>query len=300
MEFNFIELNARYLNVLTDFGFHKIFGEEEGKALLIHFLNLVIREESPIKDIKYLIPEQWGNYEKERKAVFDIYCETEKEESFIVEMQKAKQEYFRDRSLFYSAVSIRKQAKKGKWNYRLKRVYVAAILDFVIFEECKEDEKYVVEHVQLKRERTNTSFSNKLKFTFVELPKFGKTEEELETDFDRWLYLLKNLPKLQERPKTIKGEIFDKLFELAEINRLKEEEMETYKKSVLEYYDVQSAMKCARKEGIEEGIEKGIEEEKISIIQKCLQKNMPIEDIVFITGFSHEQINRYKTILRNS
>jgi len=128
-----------------------------------------------------------------------------------------------------------------------------------------------------------------------------KSEEELETHFDKWLFLLKNLSKLEDPPTMVQGEIFDKVFELTEIKRLKVEDMETYRKSVLEYYDVQDAMECARieareealKEGIEKGTEEGIEKGKISVIKMCLQKNMPIEDIVDITGFSKEQIYRY-------
>ena len=295
MEKDYVEFNARYLNLLTDFGFHKVFGEDVGKKLLMNFLNYVIKEEGHIKQILYLNPEQLGNFKTDRKAVFDIFCITEKGEYFIVEMQKAKQEFFRERSIFYASVPIRKQAPKGKWNFHLKGVYVVAILDFVIFDEFKEDKEFYIEHVYLTRERTKTVYSNKLKFTFVELPKFGKSEENLKTDLDIWLFLLKNMHLLKDRPASIRGKFFDKLFEIAEINQLTEADMEKYEKSVLDYYDVQDAMKFARKEGREEGRKEGIEKEKISIIQKCLQKNIAIEDIVFLTGYSKEQIIQYKT-----
>ena len=297
MKADFEEFEARYLNPLTDFGFHKIFGTESKKDLLIDFLNQVIREEGVITDIHYLRPEQWGKFETERKAVFDIFCITESGEYFIVEMQKAKQAFFRDRSIYYASLPIQKQAPQGIWNFRLKAVYLVAVLDFVLFDEFEEDKDQVIEHVYLMREHTKTLYSNKLKFAFVELPKFKKTEKELITHFDAWLYLLKNLPKLKNRPKSIQGKIFEELFALAEIKQLTEKDMENYRKSVLEYHDVRDAMECAREEGREEGIEKGIEkgrnEEKISIIQKCIQKNMAIEDIIFITGFSKEQIIRY-------
>jgi len=307
---NFKEFKARYLNPLTDFGFHKIFGTEANKGLLIDFLNEVIRGESVIIDIEYFRSEQWGFVETNRKAVFDIFCKTKNGESFIVEMQKAKQAYFRDRSIFYASLPILNQAVKGIWDFRLKAVYLVAILDFLIFEEFEDDRKYVVEHVSLMRERTKTVFSDKLKFAFVELPKFNKKEKELVAHFDKWLYLLRNLPKLKSRPESVGGKIFDELFDLADIKRLTKEDMETYKSSVLEYYDVQSAMMCAREEGREEGIQKGIlkgrkegirkgiekgilkgiENEKIATIQKCLQKNIAIDDIVFLTGYSKEQI----------
>jgi len=302
----FKEFDARYLNPLTDFGFHKIFGTEANKGLLIDFLNGVIKGEGLITDIEYLRSEQWGFVETNRKAVFDIFCKTKNGESFIVEMQKAKQAYFRDRSVFYASLPILNQAVKGVWDFRLKTVYLVAILDFVIFDEFEDDQKYVVEHVCLMRERTKTPYSDKLKFAFVELPKFKKKEKELETHFDKWLYLLRNLPKLKSRPVSVGDKIFEELFELADIKRLTTEDMETYKKSVLEYYDVQSAMMCAREEGREEGIQKGIlrglqkgiekgrEESIENIIQKSIQMNIPIEVIVELTGYSKEQIISYK------
>jgi len=304
MKVRFDEFEARYLNPLTDFGFHKIFGPES-KELLIDFLNQIIREEGRITDIQYFPPEQLGNFETDRKAIFDIFCINENGEYFIVEMQKARQAFFRDRSIFYASLPIQQQAPQGDWAFRLKAVYFVAILDFVLFDEFEEDKNQIVEHVYLMRESTKTMYSNKLKFAFVELPKFNKREEELGTHFDIWLYLLKHLPELKDRPASAQGEIFEKLFKLAEIKRLTEEDMETYEKSITDYCGVQLAMDYAReearKEAYEKGIERGIEkgrketrkEERITLIQKCLQKNMPIEDIVFLTGFSKEQITLF-------
>ena len=278
-------VESRYLHPLTDFGFHKLFGTESCKELLIDFLNEVIKDEGRITSIQYLPPEQWGYSRNDRRAVFDIFCTNEKEEFFIVEMQKEKQPYFRDRSIFYASLPIRRQAPRGKWNYRLKAVYVVAVLNFFLFKEFKDDKEHVIEYVHLVRERTKTLYSKKLNFVFVELPKFKKREEELITNFDKWLFVLKNLSRLEERPAALQGKIFEMLFQLAEVKELSKEDMKEYRKSILKYQDVRDAVDLAREEGIEEGI--------IFIIQKCLQKNMPVEDIVDITGFSLEQIGRY-------
>lgn len=302
MEKYYDEFDARYMNLLTDFGFHKIFGTESNKDLLIDFLNQIINEEGVITDIKILPPEQWRNFETDRKAVFDIFCKTEKDEYLIVEMQVAKQSHFRDRSLFYASLPIVGQAPKGVWNYELKSVYFVGILDFVLFDEFDEDKDRVLEHACVMRESTKTVYSKKLRFAFVELPKFKKTEKDLETHFDKWLYVLKNMPKLKDRPDSVQGKIFDKLFKLAERNKLKNKDMETYRKSILEYHDVRSAMECARDEALEKGIIQGREEgrnegrmaEKNNVIQKYFQKNVPIEDIVFFTGYTEDQILRLK------
>ena len=289
MREEYYELNARYLNPLTDFGFRKIFGTESNKDLLIDFLNQVIKEEGLIVDVNYLKPEQLGNFEKDRKAVFDIFCTTENGEYFIVEMQKANRAFFRERCIYYTTFPIQQQAQKGIWNFRLNTVYLVGILDFILFDEFKEDKEQVVEYVSLMRERTKTVFSNKLKFAFVQLPKFRKTEKELENQFDKWLYLLKNLPKLETKPAAVQGRIFEKLFELSEIEQIKETEMDTYRKSVMEYYDVQNCMEYAREGDREKWREEGRKEG----IQKCLQKNIAIEDVVFLKGYSKEQITNY-------
>ena len=128
-------LNTVYINPLTDFGFAFVFAQDKNKDLLIHFLNAIIDKKEPITDIEYLPVNQFGYLEKERKAVFDIFCKNKKGERFIVEMQRAEQKYFRDRSLFYSAFPILKQAPKGEWDFNLKAVYTIAILDFVLFDE---------------------------------------------------------------------------------------------------------------------------------------------------------------------
>ena len=97
----------RYISLLTDFGFKRIFGTKPNKDLLINFLNSLFDGEQVIKDVRYLNSEHVGDVFAERKAIFDVYCENEKGEKFIVEMQNAFQKYFKDRSLFYSTFPIR-------------------------------------------------------------------------------------------------------------------------------------------------------------------------------------------------
>ncbi|MDL2322648.1 Rpn family recombination-promoting nuclease/putative transposase, partial [Bacteroidales bacterium OttesenSCG-928-A17] len=172
-------MKETYLNPLTDFGFKKLFFNELNKELLIDFLNEIIQERGRITDIQYLPTEQLGDNEENRNAIFDIFCTNEKGEYFIVELQKAKQPHFRDRSLFYSSFPIRDQAQKGTWDFQMKAIYLVAILDFVIFDEFKKDKYRTIEQVRLFREGTKTIYSKKLNFVFVELPKFTKEAHEL-------------------------------------------------------------------------------------------------------------------------
>jgi predicted transposase/invertase (TIGR01784 family) len=142
---------SRYLNPLTDFGFHRVFGNKE---LLINFLNEIIKEEGLITDIDYLQAEQQGDLESDRRAIFDIYCKTEKGDYFIVEMQKAKQPHFRDRCLYYTSFPIQKRAPRGVKVFPLKAVYLVAVLDFVLFNENEEDKEKVINSVHLVRDET--------------------------------------------------------------------------------------------------------------------------------------------------
>jgi len=122
-----------YINLLTDFGFKRIFGIKE---VMLKFLNTVLDVESGIKDIQYGNPEKLGFSKYDRKAVYDLYCITGNGEHIIVEIQSAPQVYFIDRTLLYAARLINAQSEKGKnWNFELPRIFSVNILDFT-FEEA--------------------------------------------------------------------------------------------------------------------------------------------------------------------
>ena len=130
--------HERYANFYTDFAFKKLFGTEANKECLISFLNAMFDGKEEIKDLTYLNVEHLGHAAAERKAVFDVLCENPQGEKFLIEMQKAEQEYFIDRSIYYSSFLIQEQAPQGKWNFRLKKVYTIGILNFVFND--KDDE----------------------------------------------------------------------------------------------------------------------------------------------------------------
>ena len=136
------QVEERYISFLTDFGFKRIFGTAMNKDLLICFLNSLFNGIQVVKDVSYLNPEHVGDVYTDRKAIFDVYCEGENGEKFIVEMQNAYQTYFKDRSLFYSTFPIREQAPKGNdWNFKLSHVYTVALLNFNMNEDAFDKEK---------------------------------------------------------------------------------------------------------------------------------------------------------------
>ena len=248
---------SRYINFYTDFAFKKIFGTEENKDLLISFLNalLDLKGDGEIKDLTYLNSENLGEDIRERRAIYDVYCQTKGGDRFIVEMQKAKQDHFQDRSIYYSSFAIREQGQKGKkdnmpWDYCLSPVYVVGILNFEMDETNKSDR--VISKVKLKDE-DNKDFSDKLNFIFVEMPKFRKTEAELETFMDKWLYVIKNLYRLQDKPAALTEGIFKKLFEVAEIAAFSKNERYDYEENLKNYLDWFNVMRTVKNEGRAEG-----------------------------------------------
>ena len=122
-------MQATYINPLTDFGFKKLFGEEPNKDLLISFLNTLLPERHQIAELQYTKNEYQGVSPVDRRAIFDLNCMSSSGERFIVELQKVKQRYFKDRSLYYSTFAIQEQAKQGDWDYKLSTVYTIGILD---------------------------------------------------------------------------------------------------------------------------------------------------------------------------
>jgi predicted transposase/invertase (TIGR01784 family) len=139
-------MKAKYINPFTDFGFKKIFGEEASKPLLLDFLNALLPQEQPIVSLSFKNSEQLGQTEVDRKAIYDLYCETDKGEKFIVELQKAKQNYFKESTVYYSTFPIKEHTERGDWNYNLKAVYCIGILDFTFDDYESEPEKNEVVH----------------------------------------------------------------------------------------------------------------------------------------------------------
>ena len=282
-------IQSVYINPLTDFGFKKLFMNND---LLIAFLNDVIG--TNIKNIKYQTTEGLGEYKDERTIIFDILCTTETDEYFIVEMQLGRQTYFRDRILFYASHAIRKQAPKRKyWNYELKAVYVVSILDFITFtEETAKNE--IIERVYLYREKAGTRYSNKLNLVFIELPKFDKSVTELTNNTETWLYLLKHTFELNSCPPEITGKVFKRFLEMAELKHLTTTEMETYERSLKRNYYLRDMANCERMEGRMEGEKKGRMEGRLDgqkqIAVRLLQRKMPIEDVVSLTELTKEQV----------
>ncbi len=280
----------KYINPFTDYGFKRLFGEEPNKDLLLDFLNELLKDqEGKITELSYLPNEKLPISVSDRRAIFDIYCTNEKGEQFIVEMQKAEQKFFKDRTIFYSTIPIQEQAKNKDrfWDFELKAIYTIGILDFV-FEES-EPNKYRHD-VKLTEQETQKVFYDKLASIYLEMPKFNKTEKELKTRFDKWMFVLKNLPKLDRIPVELKEKIFLKLFETAEIAKLNTDEYKQYEASVNAYRDILNIKRTT----FEKGIEKGEVKKAERVAKEMLKDNEPIIKIIKYTGLTEKEIKELK------
>ena len=297
---------SRYINPYTDFGFKRLFGEEASKDLLIDFLNTFLPEKHRVKTLEFRNTEQIGVTNFERRAIFDIFCEAENGEKFIVEMQKAKQDWFKDRAMFYAAFPIRDQAPKGLvdgeyWDYRLKAVYLIAVLGFEYDQE--EERRKLQRNVTLK-DQDGDLFYDKLEFIFLQMPLFNKTEAELVTRQDKWYYFLKNLSGLEEIPGILREPVFEQAFATAEIAHMTKPELASYEAHLKVYRDNFAVMTTAINEGVRRGRTEGRAEGKaegraegetqkaIEIARNMKAKGLDTALIAEMTGLSAEEIER--------
>jgi len=274
---------SKYVNPYTDFGFKKLFGEEGSKDLLIDFLNQLLPANHQIKELSFKNPENLSESIEERKAVFDIFCESKTGEKFIVEMQKAKMQFFKDRSLFYSTFPIKEQGKKGVWDFQLLPVYLIAILDFKYDE--KEDARKFRRDVCLK-DQDGDVFYDKLHFKFLQMPLFDKQEHELETHFDKWAYFLKHLEDFDHIPSILNEPIFQHGFDVAEVSKFTSEQYDAYLKSILEYNEAKAVLDTAFSDGKAEG-EKA---KAVDVAKTMLAEGFDVATVARITKLTPAEV----------
>jgi predicted transposase/invertase (TIGR01784 family) len=234
-----------------------------------------------IAELTFKNAESLPDLPTERKAIFDIHCKAISGEFFIVEMQKAKINYFKDRSLFYVTFPIREQAKRGEWDFNLSPIYMIAILDFEYDEET--EKKKFLRHVELK-DQDNEVFYEKLHFKFIQMPLFKKKEAELETRFDKWIYFLQQLETFDTIPSILSEPIFEKAFKAAEVANMTQEQRDEYEVSRLSYFEIVEVKKTAEMEGWKK--------REYEFARQMKAEGEPIEKISKYTNLSQEEIDK--------
>ncbi|HMY66645.1 MAG TPA: Rpn family recombination-promoting nuclease/putative transposase [Leptospiraceae bacterium] len=285
----------RYMNPYTDFGFKRLFGVEANKDLLIDFLNQVLPPEHNIENLQFRNPENHSDLPFLRKAIFDIQCRGRNGENIIIEMQKEKIQFFKDRSLFAVTFPIQEQAKKDRWDFKLSHIYLIAVLDFE-YDEREEQRKFE-RYVQLK-DQDGDLFYSKLHFKFLQMPLFTKTESELKTRFDKWCYFLKNLESFNEIPAILNEPIFERAFRTSEVSAMSREEYDIYMESLMSYWESQGMLETARAEaeikGRNEGRIEGKIEGKEEVALNGIRLGLSDNTIQELTGLSADEIKKLR------
>ena len=302
-----------YADLLLDRTFKKAFNPDtQNKVCLIALLNAILEGEiaSPIVDVQSRDKEFNDGSNENRTTVFDLYCIDSAQRRFIIEVQILFQENIVNRSIYYASQTIVAQGERGKdYKYELSPVITVVIMEFNIFN----DDRYV-RRAKL-REGNGACISDTLSFAFVELPKFKKPLDELETTLDKGLYALKNMKNLTKMPKQYAESAFELLFPVAELAKLSKEEQkmidEAQKAKWDNYAIKQAAIDSGMKQGMEMGLQQGLQQGLQKGLQKGLQqglqqgkeqtirelakkmkaKNMPVEEIMEFTGLTEEEVN---------
>lgn len=283
---------SKFINPFTDFGFHRIFGQEMHKELLIDFLNQLLEGERHIVDISFQNPNLLPETIEDRGVIFDIYCRSDDGSYFITEMQNGAQPYFYDRGLYYMSRSISAQGEKGKdWKFEIYPVYGVFLLNY----KMGKNSKFRTD-VILADKDTGEMFSNKMRQIYLEFPWFTKEADECETDFERWLYLLKNMEVLERMPFSARTAVWEKLLDVANVASLSKEERARYDEALKRYRDYKNTIDYAEEKGIQKGIEigeargeargkaEGLAEGLRTVALNMKKKGMDLESIITCTG----------------
>ena len=283
---------ARYIDPKTDFGFKRLFAQEESKDILKQFLFDVLNLEHPIQELTYIPNEQLPKGADERIGVYDVYCTDLLGQRFMVEMQRGYQTFIHDRVLYYSTFPIVHQAKKGTtWSFELVPIYCIAILNFAI-----DGEEAYLRRVQLMAVKSKSVFYDKLTYVYIELPKFGKQPGDLTDDTDKWIYLLNYMPELQDIPAELANEPFSHAFEIAQEAALSPQERIQYEASLKSardaYAEIMSARQKGQEEGRAEGLAEGRRQQAEATASSLLSKGLDINLIAEVTRLAEAEIRR--------
>lgn len=268
----------KYIDLLTDFGFKRVFGDKE---LLIAFLNALFeKEKKVVKSVTYINKEMTPMNREDRTIIYDVLCKVDGDEDFILEMQHKPQETFRERSLYYMSRAIEAQGRgKKNWKYKLHPVYGIFITNFHLKEVDLPNEP--VTEIVLKNNQTNKVFTTKLRMFFIDLLSFKKkTEDELDNDLERWIYSIRNMGTMTSAPRMAKTPTFNRLYTVSELAAMTTRQRNQYERSLKIHRDLladRETTKIRMKREREEGRMEGLNEKAKAIAAKLLAAGMSAE-----------------------
>ena len=295
-----------FANLLTDYMFKRVYGN---KDVLLTFLNMILTD-IDVADLEYQSTEALGNSPNERKAIYDIKCRSSDGEIFIVEMQLARQKHFIDRSLYYSSLAINQQANNAnseaklnnrEWDYALNPVIFIAFTNFVLphQEDFPEDE-YISEYM-LMETKTGEVMTRLQKYIFIELPRFSARAEECISELEKWVYSMRHMHKLKDKPSNFNEKSLTRLYDLSKFANFDTDEYQLYRNSLMFVSDYKNTIEYAKEEGIEigraeglvEGRAEGLVEGISTVIKNMLASGLTCEKIAELTQIPLDEVEQY-------
>ena len=269
----------KFVDITNDIAFRKIFGNDSKKKSLISFLNAVIDlpKNDQIIDVEITNPYQLGKLSGGKSTIVDVKAKDQKGNVFIVEMQIAEFDFFHKRILYYTSQSYVSQIDKGVQYDKLKPVYFIGILEF----EIGKNSNYFSRHKVLDVE-TKEQIIQDIEFNFIELPKFNKTIDQLETNIDQWTYFIKNAENLTLIPDNVKDEGLKEAYIEANQQNWTKEELEDYQRASIKERDEIGRIEFAQK--------KAKLEEKEEVVRQGRKLGLSISDLSKLTGLTEEEI----------
>ena len=283
-----------FADLLLDRTFKKAFNPDtQNKVCLIALLNAVLEGEiaSPIVDVQSRNKEYSDGSNENRTTIFDLHCIDSERRRFIIEVQILFQENIVNRAIYYASQTVIAQGERGKkYNYDLKPVVAVVFMEFKVFA----DDRYI-RRAKL-REVNGASVSDTLNFAFVELPKFNKPLDELETTLDKWLYALKNIKNMTQMPKQYANSEFALLFSTARLAKLSKEEQKMIDEAQKAKWDNYAIHKAA----VDSGLRQGRIQKAREMAKKMLLDNESVDKIVKYTELSEADVLAIKASLSQS
>lgn len=265
-----------YLDLRSDFAFKHIFGREANKHLLLHFLNSLFEGRKIISDLQLGPTERQGELKETRKVLFDLQCKGDKGEQFLIEMQRERQDNFLARLMHYLFRLGSEQVPAGKKgdNYPLPEINAIAIMDFNPWEGIDVPPGIQNEYVNsygFRHIKTCDPYPVMVELTLVELPKFTKVIADLQTNLDKWLYVIKNPDPVKNTSPLLDEPWFRNLLQITEIKKIKKED----RTMLIDYErDQRNIRKVWKREARKEGLEEGRQEGRIEGRQEGLKEGL--------------------------
>ncbi|NNM59847.1 MAG: PD-(D/E)XK nuclease family transposase [Legionellales bacterium] len=282
-------LLSKFLDPKNDFAFKQIFGTDKNKNILVHFINDVMKFEGSdkIHDVSFLTTAQNPDIAYLKQSLVDVLCTDEKGYQYIIEMQVAKTSGFEKRAQYYAAKAYSRQLNHGEDYTQLKAVIFIAITDFVMLPNTPD---YRSTHIILDEKTYNHDLKD-FSYTFLELPKFHKSIDELSTLIEKWMYFFKHAEETSEAELIrIVGsdEIIYQAYEALNRFSWSEIELNTYEQEEKRERDAQAIIKQklidaeARGEtrGEARGEARGKADERKCFVKTLLRKGWSDESII--------------------